>query len=1142
MTRTRFTSKFITLSLFFLLSTNLYVNAAEKCTPWVAKAISIQGNVEKRSITNESSSPWLPIKRDDELCAGDIIRVKQNSRAALILKNDTILRLNQNTTITLSGFNDDQSHWLNLNEGMAHFIARIKQSFKVITPFVNAAVEGTEFVINVTASQSEVTVFEGTIKASNNLGETILIQGQTSVATEKSAPTIIVKVNPRNAVQWSLYYPAIINYKNIQLKNKEQNNETNFILEQSITAAQKGDIYTAISLIDTIKSSSNNIELQVYKATLYLSVGKITSSQKEIQLVLNNQENNPQAIALRSLIATVKNNKTKALELAIQATQIAPKAYEPAIALSYAYQNMFDIKSALSSIESLIEKNKNNALLWSRLSELNLMTGNLDKALNSAKQALKLNPNVSRTQTTLGFAYLTQIQPLKAQLAFNKAIEIDGADPLSHLGLGLVIIRQGNLSLGRQHIEFAATLDPNNALIRSYLGKAYYEEKREKLAIVQFTMAKQLDPNNPTAYYYNAILLQSINRPIEALHELQQSIALNNNRAVYRSSLLLDQDEAARSASMARIYNELKFGQLALQEGWTSINADPTNSSAHRLLADSYFNLPRHEKARVSELLQAQLLQPLNLNPIQPQLTISHLGILDSLGPLDSSYSEFNSMFTKNNFDIQVSTIVGNNDTRGIDLVVSGLHNKFSYSLGKFNYKTNGFRPNNDLEHNLYNAFIQYKISHHLNLQAEFRNKKSSNGDLLLAFDPNTYEPNKRTDIKTKSNRIGFNYSINAKHTLLGSIINYDRFEEKQLKTIRNEAPFTIKSNKLVTEDEQANSVELQYLYNSTKLKVITGISDIDLKHEQISSLNQVALPPGPIIPITSPPTTLSNLDTKHTTTYIYSKFSPVDNSTFTLGLSYDNYKIQGYKNQQINPKLGFQYNIKDKSLFRMAAFSTVLRPTTTTNQTIEPTNIAGFNQFYDDLRGAKITKYGFAVDHSFSKTLKISIEPSWRSLNIPNINNNTSTSFDEFDEQAIRAYLYFIINSKFTLSTEYFYENFKSATNNINNTTPQNLVTSRIPITLNYSNPFGINIQLISSYIDQKYTKQNKKRQTDNFWVTDFLISYRFRKRVGIISLGIKNVFNRKFNFYDLEYNGLSRTPFIQPEQSIFTKLSFSF
>ncbi len=115
----------------------------------------------------------------------------------------------------------------------------------------------------------------------------------------------------------------------------------------------------------------------------------------------------------------------------------------------------------------------------------------------------------------------------------------------------------------RADIEIAAALDPGNALIRSYLGKAYFDEKRDSLARRQYEIAKELDPADPTAWFYHALLKQSINQPVEALHDLQKSISLNDNRAVYRSRLLIDDDLAARSAGLGRIYTDLGFEQLA---------------------------------------------------------------------------------------------------------------------------------------------------------------------------------------------------------------------------------------------------------------------------------------------------------------------------------------------------------------------------------------------------------------------------------------------------------------------------------------------------------------------------------------------------------------------------------------------------
>ena len=78
---------------------------------------------------------------------------------------------------------------------------------------------------------------------------------------------------------------------------------------------------------------------------------------------------------------------------------------------------------------------------------------------------------------------------------------------MPRLGFGLAIIRDGDLTAGREQIEIAVALDPTNSLIRSYVGKAYYEENtkaRDKLAAIQFGFAKQLDPKDPTPWFYDA--------------------------------------------------------------------------------------------------------------------------------------------------------------------------------------------------------------------------------------------------------------------------------------------------------------------------------------------------------------------------------------------------------------------------------------------------------------------------------------------------------------------------------------------------------------------------------------------------------------------------------------------------------------
>lgn len=237
-------------------------------------------------------------------------------------------------------------------------------------------------------------------------------------------------------------------------------------------------------------------------------------AQPDIERALVLEPNMSEAIALQSIIAVVQNDKKKAMELADRAVELDAQSAVARVALSYAQQAQFDLEGARKSLEEATRLDGENAFAWARLSEIWQSLGYLDKSRVEAEKAFSINSEISRTQSVKGFAYLTQIKIKDSMEAFEKAILLDQAAPLPRLGLGLAKIRDGDLKEGRRDIEIAAALDPNNSLIRSYLGKAYFEEKhnlkekRNKKDQREFDIAKELDPNDPTPYFYDAIRLK----------------------------------------------------------------------------------------------------------------------------------------------------------------------------------------------------------------------------------------------------------------------------------------------------------------------------------------------------------------------------------------------------------------------------------------------------------------------------------------------------------------------------------------------------------------------------------------------------------------------------------------------------------
>ncbi|MGI8514596.1 MAG: tetratricopeptide repeat protein, partial [Acidimicrobiia bacterium] len=845
------------------------------------------------------------------------------------------------------------------------------RALNIRTPFVNAGTEGTEFALQVGNAETALWVYEGRVRLSNPAGQLLVASGEAAIAPQGQAPQRRIVVKPRQAVEWALYYPPLLDSR------PETYPEA---LRPAVLAYRRNDLTAAFAALDGVPEGARDARYHTLRAGLLLSVGRVPEAEGHLRSAERLDPKNGTAYALRSVIAVVRNEQEKAIKLAAEAVRLAPGSATPYVARSYAEQSAFEIEKARESLEKAAELTPEGALVWARLAEIELSLGDLDAALEAATRAETLDPDLARTQTVLGFAYLTRIEVDHAKTAFERAMALAPADPLPRLGMGLAKIREGDLDAGTEEIEIAASLDPNNSLVRSYLGKAYYEQKRGGLASSEFEQAKLLDPKDPTPWFYDAIQKQTTNRPVEALYDLQKSIELNNNRAVYRSRLLLDEDLAVRGAALGRIYDELGFEQLALIEGWKSTNTDPTNYSAHRLLSDSYRALPRHEIARVSELLQSQLLQPINISPVQPQLAERDLLVLGNSGPSDPSLNEFNSLFLRNRLAVEASGLVGTNNTLGDEVVQSGVVGRHSYSLGQFHYDTDGFRDNNDYQQDIYNVFLQSTLSHDSSAQIELRHTDIDEGDRGLRFFlADDFRPNLRQEREINTARLGTRYSFKQGHDLLFSAIVAD-IDARQ-NNADPDNPSTMAYN------ATAYLFEVQHLFRSSAIDVIAGAG-------YFATAGRRQLTTSPLVPF---PLFDQTEDISRVNAYVYSYVDVLANLTMTLGVSAGFFDSAPVERNLVNPNIGLTWEPVTGTTVRIAAFGALSKEGLDISETIEPTHVAGFNKFFGEpvvgdsdainRQGVEEWRYGIGLDQKVFSNLYAGAEVSHTDLDVPGVN-----------------------------------------------------------------------------------------------------------------------------------------------------------
>jgi hypothetical protein len=218
------------------------------------------------------------------------------------------------------------------------------------------------------------------------------------------------------------------------------------------------------------------------------------------------------------------------------------------------------------------------------------------------------------------------------------------------------------------------------------------------------------------------------------------------------------------------------------------------------------------------------------------------------------------------------------------------------------------------------------------------------------------------------------------------------------------------------------------------------------------------------------------------------------------------------------NQKIGMLWNILDGTVLRAAWFQTLKR-SALFPQTLEPTQVAGFNQFFDDFSGTKTERWGVGIDQRFSPILTGGVEISRRHLAIP-VGGGENIE-DHWKEALYRAYLQLTPHPRWALEIEYSREKF----DNEESVGPRDTDTQIVPFTISYFSPSGLFAKLRASYFRQKIAVDTGSDR-DSAAFLDLSLGYRLPKRFGILELQLQNLTDQNYR-----YEGLSnRRP---PERS---------
>jgi len=202
--------------------------------------------------------------------------------------------------------------------GIAHFLSHLPRglTLKVVTPFVNGTVEGTEFVFDVDPERAILTVFEGRMAAETPDGQREMAASGQSVTARRGQKLEIKPVTPRDAVQWALYYPSIIDYRPADFPGLSEE-ETRRVID----AFRNSDVEAGLAALDRARAGMTESAFRAYRAVLLLSVGRVDEARRELGGL---PDGDGRRKAVESIIAVVQGEKALALTLGDAAVKALP--------------------------------------------------------------------------------------------------------------------------------------------------------------------------------------------------------------------------------------------------------------------------------------------------------------------------------------------------------------------------------------------------------------------------------------------------------------------------------------------------------------------------------------------------------------------------------------------------------------------------------------------------------------------------------------------------------------------------------------------------------------------------------------------------------------------------------------------------
>lgn len=1105
---------------------------------FLSRIVEFSGPVE---ILRAGTDQWQPAQTNLVLNAGDRLRTGSAARATLQLSDRSVIRIDKSSLLQLQPPSQAPAQKkFRLNSGRLFFLNRERPSdIEFETPLATGAIRGTEFVLRAEGENgpTELALLDGAVALTTAQGTAELVPGEQAAVTPDRRLTKSRSVLAANLVQWCLNYPAALDLADLTLAAAEEAS-----LSTALAAYRDGDVNAALAALPAAVAT-DSAAVREFRLAVLLASGDVKTAETLLGALA---PDSAMGRAFREVIAAVKFQDIAELPEPVSRTGW--------LARSYYLQSRSDVPGARNAARRAGE----SGFAWTRVAELDLAFDDRRSAQLAVDRAIAAAPRYPAAHSVRGFLHLRQRDFAAALADFDQALALDGALGDAWLGRALTLGELGRTGEARQALQLAAAMEPQRAAFRSQLAKGWSESGDAVRAEKDFRLAKSLDGGDPTPWLYEGLHYAQFNRFNEAVRDLEQSVALNDRRSVFRARQLLDEDRAVRSANLAVAYEAVGLSEVAERTAARALADDYANFSAHLFRARSLqrqedptgVNL-RHEAARQSELLVANLLAPPGAGNLSQQL--SQQDRLRWFGPAPvaaGGYAEYRSGGDWNS----AASVFGQVDGLG-------------YALDSQFRTQNGDHPNGDFERLEFSAQAKQQLGDADSLYVQAGWMDSDAGDAAAYYDPATASPTLRvTERQEPSLYLGWHHEwAPGSHTLFLASRLTDDFtltdadhpllflRRNPLGTVTDVDFGSVRRPLELASDFTLYSAELQHIFETEHHAWVLGGRFQDGTVATAARLNN-PLPPALADQRVEPGFTRLN-------GYVYHHWRPVKSLRLTAGLGYD--RLDFPRNADVAPvsagetdrdlvapKLGLTWSPLEHTHLRAAWTRSLGGLYFDQSVRLEPAQVAGFNQALRSLipegvaglvPGTEFETLGVGLDQSFGAGTYLGVEAEQlrsdgtrevgavsNSLPVPVADTvDFAAQTLEFQERSVGLYATQLLGDEWSVGARYRvseaeltgrFPGLPAGANGLAALEQNETATlHQVGLFARFNHASGFFAQWESDWFQQDNGGYAPTRPGDDFWQHNVFAGYRFTRRAAELRVGILNLADEDYRLNPL-------------------------